>query len=83
MFKANVKYHLWTWSIFTVLSIIQNNKSSPADFSHCEMQIAYKSPRGVRRHVYQTGITHAFIAMMQPQTLEALRPKNMGANLFC
>lgn len=51
MFRANEQHHLQGWNIFTLLSIIQNNKPSPADFSHCRMQIAYKRPQGVRRHL--------------------------------
>lgn len=54
MFRANKQHHLQGWNIFTLLSIIQNNKLSPADFSHCRMQIAYKRPQGVRRHLSNT-----------------------------
>lgn len=58
MFKANEKCHLQNWDIFTLLSIIQNDKPSPADFFHCKMQIAYKSPQGVRRHLSNRPYTY-------------------------
>jgi len=51
MLRANEQHHLQSWNIFTLLSIKQNNKPSPADFSHCRMQIAYKRPQGARRHL--------------------------------